>query len=283
MTIKEAHEQLINELSEIHDEREAKSIARILFEDGFTISNFDRTDELSKRKLKRFRFYKKRLLRHEPVQYIVGKADFFGLKFYVDKRVLIPRPETEELTQWVIDTLENDYKDIQPQVLDIGTGSGCIPITLMKKVPNIEAWGVDISRPAIKAAATNAHYNDVPVHFQQLNILARRKWDQQRQFHVIVSNPPYIPVEEKKLMPEEVKKYEPTDALFVKNKNPLFFYDVISDFAKEKLYKGGHLFFETNEFNAEKVVELLESKGFENVELRKDMSGKDRMVRAQKG
>jgi len=282
MTIKAAYDDLVNQLSTIYEDREAQNVARILFEDAFGITNFDRTEELSKRKQKRLRFYTKRLLRHEPVQYVVGQADFFGLKFYVDKRVLIPRPETEEVTQWVIDTLKSDYTEIMPKVLDIGTGSGCIPITLMKKVPNIEAWGIDISRPAIKAAATNAFHNEVPVHLQQLNILARRKWDRQPNFHLIVSNPPYIPVDEKKLMPERVKKFEPTDALFVKNDNPIFFYDVISDFAKEKLYKGGHLFFETNEFNAEKVVAMLENKGFESVELRKDMSGKDRMVRAVK-
>lgn len=215
-----------------------------------------------------------RLKANEPVQYIIGRTEFMGLPFNVDKRVLIPRPETEELVSWILD----EGCDEKIDLLDIGTGSGCIPITLKKHWPKayVETW--DISEDALELAASNARLNEVEVQFSCKNALAEVPPPQ--SFDIIVSNPPYVTDKEKTLMADNVLGFEPHLALFVADDKPLMFYDAIALLATHALRKGGRLYFEINEAYGSETVDMLKRLGFSDVELRKDLFGKDRMVRA---
>lgn len=274
ITVHQAYQQFVQQLSIFQTEREAKSIARIVFEDAFRLFDFQSDQPFLE--IKKLQTIQERLLKNEPVQYILGQADFYGLKFKVTPAVLIPRPETEELVYWILEVVEN----LNSKILDIGTGSGCIPITLKKKMPTAEIIGLDISSDALAIAEQNAILNQVAVAFQQMDILVKEKWSSLPQFDIVVSNPPYIPYKEIGLMPKQVTDFEPNLALFVENDNALIFYSTIARFAREKLTKGGLLFFECNEFNAKKVVSLLKHLGFSQVILEKDMEGKERMVKA---
>lgn len=275
-TIRQAHQQFIQQLTPFQGEREATSIARIVFEDAFRL--FEYQSEQPFLAIDKLQAIQKRLVNNEPVQYILGQADFYGLKFKVTPDVLIPRPETEELVYWVLESIQKSNL----KLVDIGTGSGCIPITLKKKLPNAEILGLDISQAALKIAQENAVLNQVNVSFQAVDILKAEKWQALPYFDVIISNPPYIPYEEIGLMPKQVTDFEPNLALFVDNKAPLIFYQKIAQFAQQKLTPNGQLFFECNEFNAKEVVLILEQLGFSKVELAKDMEGKERMVRGHK-
>ncbi len=226
----------------------------------------------------------------KPVQYILGHTEFYGLTFKVNPSVLIPRPETEELVEWILLESQNSKFKIQKlvRILDIGTGSGCIPITLKKHLPDAEVSGLDISPDALKTAQQNAELNKVEVKFIEGDILNpntamlnRVKSGELEMFDIIVSNPPYVTEWEKGDMHNNVLGFEPHLALFVKDTDPLVFYDAIADFALRQLQKGGLLFFEINENLGEQTVELLANKSFKGIELRKDMRGKDRMIKAE--
>ncbi|MCB9265355.1 MAG: peptide chain release factor N(5)-glutamine methyltransferase [Lewinellaceae bacterium] len=264
-------------LEPLYGPGEAKSITRIVFEDAFGIRNPNRKEALNPEQQKRLNEISARLREQEPVQYILGEADFYGLRFSVDRRVLIPRPETEELVHWMLETL----KGPPLRVLDIGTGSGCIPVTLKKHRPKWDVWATDISPGALELASENAARNGVEARFQQADILEEAQWVKFGRFDAIVSNPPYIPEQQASLMPENVWRYEPRQALFVENEDPLLFYHTISRFATRKLLPGGWLFFETNEFNAGEVAKILVEQGFMQVELKLDINGKERMARGQ--
>jgi release factor glutamine methyltransferase len=261
-----------------HGLREALSMARIVFEDVFGVTNFEREDVLSRTDIKQLEEILRRLSDNEPVQYILKEADFFGLKFKVEPAVLIPRPETEELVYAVLEQAKLDSISQSLKVLDIGTGSGCIPITLAFKQPSLEIHATDISGEALTVAKENAKKHKVSVQFFENDILDEELWEDFEYYHYIISNPPYIPYAEEHLMPLNVKGFEPHRALFVPNEKPLLFYETITRFAKMRLNKGGKLFFETNEYNARRVVDILEKNGFVKIELRQDLSGKDRMV-----
>ncbi len=215
----------------------------------------------------------------KPVQYVLGHTEFYNLPFNVTSAVLIPRPETEELVQWMIDTAKQSAKTIH-HVLDIGTGSGCIAISLKKHLPDIKVFAIDISTEALKIAAGNATSNSVDIDFIEADILNFDKTVELPKFDLIVSNPPYVTEADKLLMHKNVTGFEPHIALFVPEREPLLFYDAIADFALERLCDGGQLFFEINESLGKKTVALLKAKSFRDIELRKDMSGRDRMVRA---
>ena len=276
MTIEETHQALNKSIQPIYGEREAASITRIVFEDAFQLFDFNSKKEfLYTDKLLAIQ---QRLLKQEPVQYVLGQADFYGLKFKVSSDVLIPRPETEELVHWVLETNQS----VEPTILDIGTGSGCIPITLKKKLPRAIVSGLDVSEAALTIARANEALNEVVLFFIQLDILQKENWDNLPDYDIIISNPPYIPHSEATLMPTWVKDYEPALALFVEHPDTLLFYRVIADFAAIHLTPSGYLFFETNEFNAQKVVQLLEERAFQDIVIQKDMSGKERMIRARR-
>ncbi|MCC8426752.1 peptide chain release factor N(5)-glutamine methyltransferase [Mucilaginibacter sp. UR6-11] len=212
----------------------------------------------------------------KPLQYALGYAGFYGLKFLVNPATLIPRPETEELVQWVLESV--DGRQWLGNILDIGTGSGCIAISLKKNLPNAQVFAVDISADALQTAKENAAMNKVEVNFVQDDILNSQL--KTHNLQLIISNPPYVTLDDKKRMHTNVTDFEPHSALFVPEDDPLIFYKAIADFAVKNLVKGGLLFFEINESLGKETVELLESKGFTNVELRRDMSDRDRMVKA---
>lgn len=218
----------------------------------------------------------KRLKNSEPIQYILGYAEFYALDFKVTPSVLIPRPETEELVEWIL--LET--KKLNPHILDIGTGSGCIAIALAKnlKYGTVDAW--DVSDEALYVASENARINNVSVSFTKMDVLEFQHFD--KFFDIIVSNPPYIKESEKLVMSKNVIDFEPHMALFVSDDDSLIFYNRIADIANQQLKKNGLLYFEINQLKGLEVVRLLEDKCFVNVELKKDISGNDRMVRAMK-
>jgi release factor glutamine methyltransferase len=213
----------------------------------------------------------------KPIQYILGETDFYGHTFRVNPAVLIPRPETEELVKWVL----GDVSIANPSILDIGTGSGCIAISLKIVLPEADVVALDISADALALAKENAALHKAEVRFIKKDVLLIQPTDLATTFDVVVSNPPYIALSEKVSMKANVLANEPHLALFVPNTNPLIFYEHIASVAQERLKLGGFLFFEINERFGTEVMELLVKKGFKQVELRQDLGGKDRMVKAQ--
>ncbi len=280
LSISETFQAFVQTLSGVYDPGEARSIARIVFEDALRVHDLQSKAPFFELQEKLLQDIQKRLLQHEPIQYILGKADFYGLKFQVDHNVLIPRQETEELVYWILKTIQKEIKHSNLGILDIGTGSGCIPITLKKKMPHLNISAVDISEDALVIVKANAELHKTSIEFIQTDILNQNDWQQFGQFDIIVSNPPYVPLREQSVMFPNVTGFEPHLALFVEDENPLIFYDAIADFAKIHLNPNGYLFFECNEFNAKEVLQLLVNKGFKNSLLQKDMNGKERMIRA---
>lgn len=219
------------------------------------------------------------LKQEKPIQYILGEAEFYGLVFKVNSHVLIPRPETEELIAWV---LEHDVNKDEFNILDIGTGSGCIAVTLAKHLPKTNVYALDVSKEALKIAKYNAVLNNVDVNYIEKDILNSETWNlnlKDLKFDIIVSNPPYVRKQEKGLMRANVLKNEPHLALFVEDKDPLQFYKAIAKFATRKLNANGALFFEINEYLGKDMIELLEASNFETVELKQDIFKKDRMIK----
>ena len=215
------------------------------------------------------------LKKQVPIQYIIGETEFYGLIFKVNNNVLIPRPETEELVNWIV----NDYKnESELKILDFGTGSGCIAISLAKFFSRAQIYAVDVSSEALKVAKTNATYNNVSINFVEADILYINVLEE--KYDIIVSNPPYIRELEKELMQKNVVDNEPHLALFVKDNDPLIFYNKIADLAIHNLTKNGSLFFEINQYLGDKIIDLLKSKGFKNCVLKKDLYDVDRMVKA---
>lgn len=232
----------------------------------------------------------KQLEQEIPLQYIIGKTEFYGLPFVVNKHVLIPRPETEELVAWVVSessrfkTFKTSTKQTtetkQLKILDIGTGSGCIPISLKKQLPFAKISAIDISKEALSVAKKNAVLNNVDIHFILQDILKTVALDQ--HYDIIISNPPYVRELEKKELKNNVLKNEPHVALFVENDNPLIFYAKIAELAKNYLNKNGLLFFEINQYLGTETIDLVNKKGLKNIQLKKDMFGNDRIVVASK-
>lgn len=268
-----------SDLSKLYATTEIQSFFNILIESKLNLTRVDvalsPTLKLSKEEFVYFQKALTDLKNSIPIQYIVGETSFYGLQFKVNNTVLIPRPETEELVEWVI----KDYKDIPNiKILDIGTGSGCIAISLAKNLPNATVYALDVSEKALEIAQNNAKTNNVTVHFLKENILKSNSLPD--SFNIIVSNPPYVRDLEKKQIQKNVIDYEPHIALFVKNDNPLLFYNKISELAKTHLTKHGSLYFEINQYLGSETVALLADKGFKNIELKKDIFKVDRMVKA---
>lgn len=215
------------------------------------------------------------LKKGKPIQYILGEAYFFSNRFLVDESVLIPRQETEELVAWII----SEIPDNQPiHILDIGCGSGCISISLAKEKPQAKVTAIDISERALAVAQQNAHMNNVEISFKQQDILQTMSLSE--KYDVIVSNPPYVRICEKKEIHDNVLKYEPHLALFVSDEKPLIFYEKITELAKNALNIGGKLFFEINQYLGKETSQMIESKGFTSIELRNDLNGNPRMLKA---
>ena len=277
-SVSDYYKELEGALQAIYEANEAATIARFVLEDAFNVN----APTVSKRVLdqtERTRFFdmQTQLLQRRPWQYVVGTADFFRFKLNVDEQVLIPRPETEQLVYLIAERHKNEALN----VLDIGTGSGCIALTLKDKLQKSTVTGVDKSEGAIKLATQNAKKYQLDVAFQTVDILNKEATKKMPSYHLIVSNPPYIQHSEEHLMPPHVLEYEPSMALFVTNDDPLQFYKIIVAFALEHLHPKGWLYFEINEFFGKEVLNLVEENGFVNCELMEDLFGRDRMVVAQ--
>ncbi len=284
MTISEAREDLKNSLTNIYDESEAANISELVMEH---ITRWSRTEQIANKDIsfsyaqqELLRNITARLVKHEPVQYILNEAWFAGLKFYVDRSVLIPRPETEELVDWIIRDCREQSK--QFKMLDIGTGSGCIAISLKNKLPANEVWACDVSDGALTVARMNADTHQVAVDFVPLDFLLEEQRGQLGFFDVIVANPPYIPLKDKNPMKKNVVDYEPHLALFVSDNEPLIFYEAISDFGQKHLHEEGKIYLEIHEEIGEKVKALFQQNKYASVEIKKDMQGKDRMIKIGK-
>jgi release factor glutamine methyltransferase len=265
---------------------EARAMTDRLFEYYFQLSPSQRvlsaTNSANKEYILKVSNAVLRLLRNEPLQYILGIAYFLNLTFEVNSSVLIPRPETEELVTLVLKSLNEQTTDKEIHILDIGTGSGCIAIALKHLLPNSKVTAIDISEDALKVAARNARKNNVEVSFIKLNILDSAYWEILPDFDVIISNPPYITDSEKRLMQKNVLDHEPELALFVPNEDPLRFYKAITVFSKERLKRNGQLWFEINEVFGREVLSLFDDTTFQNKAIVADINGKDRFTYALK-
>lgn len=304
MILKEFRNNFNDQLSGIYPKTEIDTFFFLLIEEYLEFQRVDivlKSDfEIPEEALKALQFASKRLQKEEPLQYILGKTEFYGLPFYVNENVLIPRPETEELVDWILkEVAKSQSHKVQKldlnvisnlpdrqtggveksqSILDIGTGSGCIPITLKKNIPSAKVSAIDVSEEALVIAQKNAELNDVQINFIQQDILNTSQLPQ--SFDIIISNPPYVRELEKEEIKNNVLDNEPHLALFVEDNNPLIFYDKIADLAKNHLNKDGMLFFEINQYLGKETIDLLESKGFQNIELKKDIFGNNRMIRA---
>lgn len=272
------YRNLVQQLSTVYPQREAMSMARWVMEDRFGLSQtdllLDKDSNLSANEVHDLQIITQRLLKKEPLQYVLGSTTFCGLTIHVEPGVLIPRPETAELVQWIDFVVPHGAA-----VLDIGTGSGCIALALANLGFSVEAW--DISGEALRVARGNAEQLALDVRFRQQDILQIETSETvERRFSVIVSNPPYICQREAEDMDANVLEHEPHIALFVPDLDPLLFYRAIARFAQRNLLEDGELFFEINRMYARETIEMLCQYGFE-AELRKDQFGNDRMIRAR--
>lgn len=278
MTVQAAQHHLMHQLSTIYDSREAANIADWVMENLTGFKKIDRLinkeASLNPQQLVLLEEYTGELLLHKPIQYVLHEAWFCGMKLYVDENVLIPRPETEELVEWIIAD-----KPSARSILDVGTGSGCIPIALKKKLPKAEVYACDVSKPALELAMKNAREHDTLVNFLQIDFLHKNNWPALPKVDILVSNPPYIPLKDKAAMNRNVVQYEPHLALFVQDNDPLIFYAALAGFALSNLLPGGAIYAEIHEDLGNSVQELFSAKGFAHTELKKDMQGKNRMIR----
>ena len=283
VSIIEVVQSIREKLAGFYDENELNSFIFIMFEEYAGLSKTDivlKADEsLEEEAMQSITAAVDRLGKYEPIQHILGHTEFYSLPIKSDARAMIPRPETEELVDWIIK--ENDDKE--PGILDVGTGSGCIALALQSAIPGARVWAVDISQDALTLAKENSLVNKLDIRLVKADVL---NWRSEKQllslpnFDIIVSNPPYIERRLSSEMADNVLKYEPHEALFVDDGHAMVFYEAIIDIATEKLNPAGVLYFEISEREGEHVVELLERKGFENIELKKDLPGKDRMVKS---
>lgn len=280
MKIKEYKSHFIKALLPFYDEMEAESFFFLLLENKHQLKRIDLAldvdIEFSETDISNWNAILEKLKIQIPIQYIIGTTHFYGLEFIVDGNVLIPRPETEELVDWIVKLNSKLSKTKALKILDIGTGSGCIAISLAKNIPNSEVFAIDVSEKALAVAEKNAILNKVPVTFLHKNILETN--DLSGKFDIIVSNPPYVRNLEKAEIKPNVLENEPHLALFVSDNDPLIFYKKIAELAAANLNPNGQLFFEINQYLGKETQELLESIGLKNIELRKDIYGNDRMI-----
>lgn len=273
---KELFNELVNQVRLDETRDEICSIIYLLLEDKFGLTKVEvmTGKEIEPVKLDNFNDIIQRINRHEPIQYVLGKAEFYGRGFAVDGSVLIPRPETELLIRAVL-----KEKKFSPTILDIGTGSGCIAITLAVEIPSSEVYAIDISEEALTVAQQNAKNLKAKVNFSKFDILANEKLE--HRFDIIVSNPPYIAESEKKEMNSNVLDFEPPLALFVTDKDPLVFYKAIARRGKSLLKPGGKIFVEINERFGKELKQHFRNEGYSNVSIEKDINNKDRILMAE--
>jgi release factor glutamine methyltransferase len=281
MTVQDATYYVLKQLRAIYEEGEAAQVTDWIME---KITGSKKTERmlyknsiLTHDEEIQLRSYTDRLMQHEPVQYVLNESWFCGLKFYIDKTVLIPRPETEELVEWIISNCKFPVDELR--ILDIGSGSGCIPISLKRRLRKAEVWGCDINSDALAVAQKNADILGTEVNFMLLDFLNTAEQAKLPLFDIVVSNPPYVPEKDKTTMKPNVLGYEPAAALFVPDNDALVFYKAIAKFGKEHLNTAGSIYCEIHEDLGDAVVQLFNSHGF-TTQLKKDMQQKDRMIRS---
>jgi release factor glutamine methyltransferase len=281
--IKDYRTQFIQELSPIYDIAEVESFFYLILEEKRQLKRIDLALNpdltFSAEEIQHWSSILEQLKQEIPIQYLLEKSSFYGLDFEVNSSVLIPRPETEELVEWIIESQKPKANSQKLKILDIGTGSGCIAIALAKNIPNTQVFAIDVSEKALTIARKNANINEVNITFLEKNILETE--DLEQQFDIIVSNPPYVRELEKKEIKKNVLDNEPHLALFVDDNDALLFYRKIAELAQKNLRNNGKLFFEINQYLGKEMVELLEKMNFKNIELRKDIYGNDRMIKAE--
>ena len=290
--IKDYRTHFIQELSPIYDIGEAESFFYLILEEKQKLKRIDLALNpdlaFSNDEIQFWNSILEQLKKEIPVQYLLGKTSFYGLEFEVNSTVLIPRPETEELVEWIIQNQKSSFDSAQDdsgkiKILDIGTGSGCIAISLAKNLANAQIFAIDVSEKALATAQKNAEINEVNVTFISKNILEVVTLSAveglEQQFDIIVSNPPYVRELEKQEIKKNVLDNEPHLALFVDDNDALIFYRKIAELAQKNLSPNGQLFFEINQYLGKEMIELLEKMDFKNIELRKDIYGSDRMIR----
>jgi release factor glutamine methyltransferase len=310
MTWQEQYQHLREALTAVHEISEAEAMAALVVEHvGKKKLYHLKQENIPAEETQQIDRILQQLLTHRPLQYVLNEAWFYGLKFEVNESVLIPRPETEELVDWIVKEVESGKWKMEseekytprptpssdgsfiageppqmqrvthPSILDIGTGSGCIPIALKKNLPETEVSAIDVCSEALHVAINNAVNNEAEINFQLLDFLDESKWSELGKYDVIVSNPPYIKTTEASTMSKHVLEFEPHKALFVPDEDALLFYRKIADFALQHLQPSGAVYAEINHQLGKETVELFQQKGF-TVELKKDMSGNERMVKA---
>jgi release factor glutamine methyltransferase len=284
MTIKQYRDQFIQELTPIYDAGEAESFFYLTLEAKHQLKRIDLALQpdlvFSKTELETWNLILDQLKKEIPIQYLLGTTHFYGLELEVNPNVLIPRPETEELVDWIIESHQLEIGDKKLRILDIGTGSGCIAISLAKNLPNAEVFALDVSDKALATAQKNAELNQVQIQFIHQSILETE--DLGQQFDLIVSNPPYVRDLEKQEIKKNVLDNEPHLALFVADNDALIFYRKIAQLAQKNLSSTGQLYFEINQYLGKEMLDLLQEMNFNNSELRQDIYGNNRMIRCTK-
>ena len=282
MTIKQYRDQFIQELTPLYDAGEAESFFYLILEAKHQLKRIDIALQpelvFLASELEIWNSILEQLKREIPIQYLLGTTHFYGLEFKVNENVLIPRPETEELVDWIIKSQKSEVRNKKVKILDIGTGSGCIAISLAKNLPNAEVFALDVSKKALATAQKNAELNQVQVQFICQSILETE--DLGQQFDVIVSNPPYVRHLEKQEIKKNVLDNEPHLALFVADDDALIFYRKIAQLALKNLSQTGQLYFEINQYLGQEMLSLLQEMDFKNSELRQDIYGNDRMTKS---
>jgi len=284
MKIKQYRTYFIQELAPFYDAYEAESFFYLILEYRHKLRQIDLALNheltLEESDIENWKILLTQLKKEVPIQYLLGKTNFYGLDFEVNEHVLIPRPETEELVEWIIAENSKIEKFKNLKILDIGTGSGCIAISLAKNIPNAEVFAIDVSSEALCMAKKNARNNNVEITFLLQNILETN--DLKEDFDIIVSNPPYVRNLEKQEIKKNVLNYEPHLALFVEDNDALLFYRKIAQLAQKNLVENGQLYFEINQYLGTEMTNLLEKMHFKNIELRKDIYDNDRMMKGLK-
>jgi release factor glutamine methyltransferase len=289
MKIKDYRIQFIQELSSIYDSGEVESFFYLILEEKQQLKRIDLALNpdltFSNEEIQIWNSILEQLQQEIPIQYLLGTTSFYGLNFKVNPSVLIPRPETEELVEWIIGDGAVPRNDKDLKILDIGTGSGCIAISLAKNIPNAQVFAIDVSETALATAKKNAEINEVNVTFIQKNILEVVSLSAieglNHKFDIIVSNPPYVRELEKQEIKKNVLDNEPHLALFVDDNDALLFYRKIAELAQKNLSQNGQLFFEINQYLGKEMIDLLQKMDFKNIELRQDIYGNDRMIKAE--
>lgn len=295
MRVQQAYENFVRQLKPIYEEREAHNIADWVFESIVHVKKLDRLThkqkELDHSLIAKLDDVLSKLLQHKPIQYVLQEAWFYRMKFFVNEHVLIPRPETEELVEWIVEDIKNNNLEIRnkevraitdlPQfsILDIGTGSGCIAIALKNEILNAEIFAIDVSEDALLVAKQNAKDQKAEIEFKRVNFLDEDSWSLLPSFQIIVSNPPYIPEKEKSKLDKNVVDHEPHVALFVKDNDPFIFYHAIINYSEIHLNKKGMVYVEVHEKYAKQVQKIFEEKFF-TTEIKKDIYGRERMIKA---